>query len=219
MSDTIEVAGAPAARSSNILDHLDLVEQVIRQRGWHRHRQADDFRSAGYYKLAILSTSGRCDDVDDLRRFLSVCIRNAISKERRALGAKRHRLVQCGDDSPAIAALTSREIAPDRMAMLREDHDLDHLDFAPGGQPRKARRLTPADKEAIRRILDENPTWGVKKIARAFQAQTGSPVALNTIQKYRREFTGVASERDRCLARAMGQPRAVDRPGRSLKTA
>ncbi len=182
MNDTMSVAGATETRPS-VLDHLDLVERLIRFRGLHGHHQVDEYRSDGYFAIAKLAVAGRCVGMDDPRSYLCACILNAFRNTRRRLGAPHRRFVQCPDDRPAGSTLPSREILPDRMAELREDFDLDHIVLPPPGPSPFHRRITPDENETIRRIVADNPTWGLIKIAREFQSRTGTPIAPSTVRR------------------------------------
>lgn len=212
MSDTIGVACDRGARL-NILDHLDLVECVLRQQRLHRHHEADEYRSAGFYTFARLAATGHADHIEDasrLRCYLIACIRNDFNNVHRKLAMPHRRFVQESPEVPLGFALASREIAPDRMAMLREEHDLDHLDLGPAEppkQPRTSRRLTPADRRTIARIVDDNPTWGLKKVTRHFRELTGLAVSMSTVRLVRIAHRATSADRDRSMGRAMAQPR------------
>ena len=229
MNDTISVAGASDTRR-NILDHLDLVERVIRRMGLACHHQVDEYRSAGFFAFAHLAAPGLRIEVSDvlarlvdlgrddgnreLRSYLAACVRNEIRNVRRKLGMSHRRFVQEDPEIPLDLALASREIAPDRMAMLREEHDLDNLVLRPPVLPRTGHRLTPTHKQTIRRVIDENPTWGLTKLTRRARELTGVAIARSTIRSVRLKYLAASADRERSMDRAMTQPRPNHQPAR-----
>lgn len=167
-----------------VVANLDLIERLLRQTCLHRNRLADEYRSIAGWAMA--RAAPRVAGMQDPRPFLARCILRAFSKLRRDLSVPLRNWAPLGPALDAGFHPTSREVAPEVMASLREEYDLDALAASPPAWPSPtARRLSPGARAVLASLIRDNPSWNDKRVAREFAVRARESTSVPTVRRCR----------------------------------